>query len=164
MRVSAVVAMAQNRVIGVNGQLPWKLPEDLKRFKSLTWGHPIIMGRKTYESIGRLLPGRQNILITRRKGYGVAGAQVAHSLEAALALCPQGTEEAFIIGGAEIYEMALPKIQRIYLTWIRKDIAGDTYFPEFNMKDYREVESADFSAEAEGGVSYSFKTLDRLEK
>lgn len=161
MRISAVVAMAQNRAIGLNGQLPWRLPEDLKRFKTLTWGSPIIMGRKTYESIGRVLPGRQNILITRKHDYQVPGGFVASSLQEALNSCPQDCSEVFIIGGAEIYAMAMPQVDRIYLTWIKKDIQGDTYFPEIEPSAFRETESLEFAG-GDGELSYSFKTLDRI--
>lgn len=163
MRISAIVAMAQNRVIGRQGQLPWRLPEDLKHFKALTLGHPIIMGRKTYESIGRPLPGRQNIVISRRANYEAHGVEVADSLEKALTLCQKGSDEVFIIGGAEIYAAALPRTDRIYLTWIKKEIEGDTYFPNFDLKDFQEVEILD-SGDSEADLLYSFKTLDRLEK
>src|SRR4051812_41681791 len=118
MILSAVVAMSQNGVIGVQGQLPWRLPEDLKWFKKVTSGHSIIMGRKTFESIGRVLPNRENIIISRDSQYQVQGAIVVSSLEGAIELCQGKSDEIFIIGGMQIYQLALPKLDRIYLTTI----------------------------------------------
>ena len=113
--LSLIVAHADNRVIGHNNQLPWHLPEDLKRFRQLTMGHHIIMGRKTYESLGRLLPGRTTVIVTRDTGYTVEGARIVHSLPEALAVCA-GDEEPFLIGGAEMYEQGLPYVTRLYIT------------------------------------------------
>ena len=136
-----VVAMTTNRVIGKNNTLPWQLPPDLKHFKSLTMGHPVIMGRKTRESIGRTLLGRTNIIVTRQPGYKADGGTTVHSLEEALAFCnrhhPDG--EYFIIGGAELFRLALPLCQRIYLTEICKHIEGDTFFPVLNPQEWHEA-------------------------
>lgn len=129
--ISIIAAVASNGVIGGNNAMPWHIGEDLKRFKAITSGHPVVMGRKTFESLGRALPNRRNVVITRDPGYQAPGAEVAGSLEAALALFDP-SEEVFIIGGGEIYRQALPLADRMYLTWVRADIDGDTTFPEFD--------------------------------
>lgn len=133
--------MSENRVIGVNNRLPWNIPEDLKRFKEITTGHPIVMGRKTFESIGRVLPKRTNIVITRDRTFRVEGGAVVHSFEEALewARRAPGAEEVFVIGGSEIFRLALPLAWRIYLTEVRWPFEGDIFFPEFPEEDFREV-------------------------
>ena len=133
--ISIIVAMAKNRVIGANGAIPWHLPEELKRFKRLTLGHHIIMGRKTYESIGRLLPGRTTVIVTRQPDYTVPGAIVAASLEDAIARCA-GDDEVFVIGGAEIYRAALPVADRMYLTLVQAPAEGDIRFPAWETQDW----------------------------
>ncbi|HKX52961.1 MAG TPA: dihydrofolate reductase [Nitrosospira sp.] len=168
-RLSVLAAMAQNRVIGHNNAIPWRLPHDLKHFKELTMGHPIIMGRKTYESIGRLLPGRTSIIITRQPAYEVPGALVVRSIGEALSLCSQAkseegeqfaaVDECFVIGGADIFQQMLPLCDRLYLTEIRGDFEGDAYFPEFDRNDWWEV-SREKHVEADG-LEYHFVTLDR---
>jgi len=135
--------MARNRVIGANGAIPWHLPEELKRFKRLTLGHHIIMGRKTWESIGRPLPGRAMVIVSRQRGYNVPGAKTAHSLDAAVAACGDDSE-IFVIGGAELYAQALPRANRLYLTTVDAEIAGDTAMPAFDAGDWREVSSTSF--------------------
>ncbi|PTR17157.1 dihydrofolate reductase [Nitrosospira sp. Nsp2] len=174
-RVSALVAMARNRVIGSNNALPWHLPPDLKRFKLLTMGHPIIMGRKTYESIGRPLPGRISIIITRQADYEVPGAIVVDSLAQALHAGGGKAQEhanagsmaegeAFVIGGAEIFRQALPLCDRIYITEIQADFEGDVLFPEFNMEEWIETsrERCRWDGEGDGGgLDYHFVVLDR---
>jgi dihydrofolate reductase len=159
MRVSAIVAMSENRVIGRDNQLPWKISGDLKRFKAITLGHPVIMGRKTFESIGRLLPGRENIIISRQSNFSVPGAIVFQRLEDALAHCEKSASEAFIIGGAEIYRLCIPFISRIYLTLVHSKIEGDTYFPEFPNAEFHEVQRE--AGNQEGPFPYSFIVLDR---
>lgn len=141
MMLTLVVAMAKNRAIGKDGQLPWRLPEDLKRFKQITLGHPIIMGRKTYESIGRLLPGRENIILSRQSGFVVPGAVIARSLDESIRHCEaKGIDEAFVIGGAEIYTQAMKRAQRIHLTEIHHEVeGGDAFFPEIDPEAFREV-------------------------
>ena len=134
-RVSLIAAVAANGVIGRDGALPWHLPEDLKRFKALTLGHHIVMGRKTYESIGRLLPGRTTVIVTRQRDYAVPGAIVATSLEDAIARCA-GDDEVFVIGGAEIYRAALPIADRMYLTLVQAPFEGDTKFPAWETQDW----------------------------
>jgi dihydrofolate reductase len=170
-RLSALVAMAKNRVIGCNNALPWHLPPDLKHFKSLTMGHPIIMGRKTYESIGRPLPGRLSIIVTRQASYQVPGAIVVGSLAQALqaAQCKRDEHadsgsmadgEAFVIGGAEIFRQTLPLCDRIYITEIQADFEGDILFPEFNLEEWIEM-SRDRQSWDEGTLDYHFVVLDR---
>lgn len=152
MTLSVIAAVARNGVIGRDNQLPWRLPEDLKRFKALTMGHHIIMGRKTYESLGRLLPGRISVIVTRNPDYAVPGALVAGSLEAALQQC-QSDDQAFMIGGAELYQQALPLANRLYLTRIEQDYEGDAWFPPYNTEEWAEV--ARESGES-GGLAYAF--------
>lgn len=136
-KIYLVVAVASNGVIGRGGQLPWHLPEDLKHFKRLTLGHPIIMGRRTWESLKGPLPGRDNIVITRQAGYEAPGAAVANSLEAALALCA-GEPVAFVIGGSALFEESLPLAAGIVMTEIHRDYEGDTWFPQYDRSRWRE--------------------------
>jgi len=138
-KVCFIAAMAENRVIGRHGGIPWDLPEDRRRFRELTWGHPVIMGRKTFESIGHPLPGRENIVLTRQRGYRPEGCLVAHDLESALEACP-GSGEIFICGGAEIFREALPRADRIYLTIVHIETEGDTYFPDVPPGEFVEIE------------------------
>ena len=142
MSLSVIVALAKNRVIGLNNTLPWHLPEDLKRFKQLTMGHHIIMGRKTFESLGRLLPGRQTVIVTRNPDYKVDGAIVVHSLEQAISVS-SADSEAFLIGGAELYQQSLPLAKRLYLTMIDAEFEGDAYFPEIELDHWDLLEQQD---------------------
>jgi len=137
-RVYLVAAVAANRVIGAGGKLPWRLPEDLRHFKALTLGHPVIMGRKTWESIGRPLPGRRSIVISRNSAYMAPGAEVVTSLDDALGLC-DGAPEAFVIGGAELYRLALARADRLLITEIDHDFDGDTRFPAPDPAQWREA-------------------------
>jgi dihydrofolate reductase len=134
-----IAAMARNRVIGIRNGLPWHLPEDLKHFKSLTLGHPVIMGRRTWETLGTPLPARRNIVVTRRAGYDAPGAAVAGSLEAAFALCAE-LSLAFVIGGEELYRAALPVADVLLLTEIERDYEGDARFPTFDRDAWRETQ------------------------
>jgi dihydrofolate reductase len=138
-RVYLVAAVAANGVIGADGKLPWRLPEDLKHFKALTLGHPVIMGRKTWESLGKALPGRENIVVTRAAGYDAPGASVASSLDGALALCA-GEPTVFVIGGGELYAEALPVADGLVLTEIQRDYAGDARFPPYDRAAWRETQ------------------------
>ncbi|MFY0580643.1 dihydrofolate reductase [Cystobacter fuscus] len=131
MRLSAIVAMASNRCIGRDNTLPWRLPADLQRFKRLTLGHTLLMGRKTYESIGRPLPGRTMLVVTRQHGWAPEGIEVAHSLEEALARA-RG-DEIFLAGGAQLYEQAMDRVRRLYLTRIDREYEGDTFFPDVDL-------------------------------
>jgi dihydrofolate reductase len=138
-RVYLVAAVAANGVIGAEGRLPWHLPEDLKHFKQLTLGHPVVMGRRTWESLGKALPGRDNIVVTRSPGYEAVDAHVAASLEAALALCA-GESVVFVIGGAELYAAALPLAHGLVLTEIQREYPGDVHFPAFDRSAWREAQ------------------------
>lgn len=161
MKLSLLVAMAANRVIGVDNRLPWRLSADLKRFKAITWGKPILMGRKTHESIGRPLPGRTNIILTRDAAYQAAGCLTAQSLKQAQGLVPDAAE-LMVIGGSAVYELTLPLADRLYLTLIEREFAGDTYFPEFDDKQWREVESIPVTDDETVDFSYRFTLLERI--
>lgn len=163
-RFSLLVAMAKNRVIGINNQLPWYLPEDLKHFKSLTMGHAIVMGRKTYESIGRPLPGRINIIVTRQQSYMIPEAIVVHSIEHALRMCEEhdnGGDESFIIGGEELYRQTLAISQRIYVTEIQSTFEGDAFFPEIDPSEWKEIDRQKYSGENVENLAYHFVVLER---
>lgn len=154
-----IAAVAANGVIGVDNSLPWRLPGDLKRFKALTLGNPIIMGRKTWESLGRALPGRHNIVVTRTADFTAPGATVVNSVNAALAACTNA-ERAFVIGGAEIYAQTLPLANRLELTEIHADITGDAHFPAFDLAEWRET--ARETRRGEEGLEYDFVSYERL--
>lgn len=159
-RLTLIAAVARNGVIGVDNTLPWRLPEDLKRFKALTLGHPIVMGRKTWESLGRPLPGRANIVVSRDPDYSAAGATLARSLLSAIeAAAASGTDEVFVIGGAEIYRLALPLAQRLQLTEIDREFAGDAHFPDFDRQAW--LETARECHHSETGFDYAFVTYER---
>ena len=153
--------MARNRVIGANGGIPWHLPNELRLFKRITMGHHIVMGRRTFESIGRLLPGRTTVIVTRQAGYAVPGAIVAHSLEAALAACARD-EEIFVIGGGELFRSALPLADRIHLTVVDAAPAGDTFMPEFDPGDWRESRAETFSRDDRNPYDYRYSVLERI--
>ena len=155
--------MAKNRVIGANNAIPWHLPNELKLFKNLTMGHHIVMGRKTYESINRLLPGRTTVIVTRQRDYTVPGAIVVHSIDEALEAC-RGDSEVFVIGGADIFRDALPLADRLYLTIVDAEPAGDTLMPEFDMSDWRETSAESFDADEKHAHNYRALVLDRTAK
>lgn len=160
--ISYVVAMDRNRVIGRDNALPWHLPPDLKRFKTLTMGRPIIMGRKTYESIGRPLPGRRNIVISRNPSYKAEGCEVVGSLEQAIAITAD-VEEAMIIGGGAIFESAMPLVGRMYLTLIDTAFEGDAWFPEYDPAKWRIIaEEKHGYSEGDKEFEYRFIQLDRM--
>jgi len=158
--ISLVVAMARNRVIGRNNALPWRLSEDLKRFKATTLGKPILMGRKTFESIGRPLAGRRNIVLTRDPTWRAAGVDVVRSVEEALTLT-RGSPELAVIGGAEIYRLTLPHAERIYLTRVEADVAGDTLFPELHSTQWSETEAGAHPADERNQYPVTFLILHR---
>ena len=171
MRLSLIVAMAKNRTIGLDGAMPWHVPEDLKFFKRVTMGHPVIMGRKTYQSIGAALPGRTNIVVTRNKDFEAADADVVHDLSEALTKAKAteelwrpdgGREEIFVIGGADIYGQALPEAQRIYMTEVHQELPGDAFFPELAEGEGKETDGQDRDPETPGGPAYSLVILDRV--
>ena len=150
--LSLIVAHAKNNVIGYKNTLPWHLPEDLKRFRALTTGHHIIMGRKTFESLGRLLPGRTTVIVTRNKDFKVEGAMVAHSLQAALLLA-SGDNEPFVIGGAELYKDGLKLATKLYITEVHAEFSGDAYLPEIDLSHWNLSEKKDHVAAS--GFEYS---------
>jgi dihydrofolate reductase len=153
-----IVAVAHDGVIGVNNTLPWHLPEDLKRFRALTMGHHIIMGRKTYDSLGRLLPGRTTVIVTRNESYKVEGALVANSLSGAIALC-EGDSEVFLIGGAELYQDGLKLANKLYITEIELDVVGDAFFPALVSGEWQETEREAHTSEK--GLKFSYVTYMR---
>ena len=164
LRLSILVAMAKNRVIGRDNRLPWHLPADLKHFKFLTMGQTIVMGRKTYESIGKPLPGRTNIVITRQTDYEIPGAIVVNSLQDALLVCEETRtpgNENFIIGGEELYRQTLKICQRMYITEIQSNFDGDVFFPEFNPDEWEETQRDKHTAENDANLEYHFVVLDR---
>ena len=152
--------MADNRVIGKNNALPWHLPADLKHFKQLTMGKPIVMGRKTFESIGKPLPGRTNIIVTRDTSYIAEGCVVVHSLDEALSIAKE-QEEAMVIGGAKLFEQILPLAERIYLTEIHQEFDGDTHFPDLNKDEWSECERSTHGPDECNQYAYSFIVLER---
>lgn len=162
--ISFIVAMDKNRVIGKDNQLPWHLPADLKFFKKTTMGHPIVMGRKTHESIGKPLPGRENIIVTRNKQYQPEGCMVIHSLAELKRLEAKKEEEVFVIGGAEIFKTIFPIADRLYITMIAHEFAGDTYFPEFNESDWNLVSIAKGETDESNPYEYSFNIYERIQK
>jgi dihydrofolate reductase len=162
--------MAKNRIIGIDGGMPWNISEDLRFFKSVTMGHPILMGRKTYESIGGALAGRTNIVITRNRNFVADDIEVCHNIEEGLEQAKAFEElwgrddiqpEVFVIGGAEVYNQALGCVDRIYLTEIQALPKGDAYFPDFDISDWLETDRQDRPSDSEGGPAYSFVILDR---
>lgn len=166
MKLSLIVALAENRVIGRDNKLPWYLPNDLQYFKKVTMGKPIIMGRKTFDSIGKPLPGRTNIVITRQEGYQPDNVKVVNSLATAKALAEsicliEGQEEAMIIGGAEIYRLALAECDRLYLTLVHAEVEGDAFFPECDMASWKEVAREDYPAQEPNPYDYSFVVYEK---
>ncbi len=156
MKVSLIVAMASNRVIGANNKMPWHLPADLKRFRQITWASPILMGRHTHEAIGRPLPGRTNIVVTRNVNYQAPGCLVCHNLDAAQALACQTANQLFVIGGSALYEAFLPLADTLYLTEIKIAFAGDTFFPPWSSEGWHEHTREDVYDDADAGFDYSF--------
>lgn len=159
-RICLIAAMAANRVIGRNNALPWQLPADLRHFKALTMGHPVLMGRKTYESIGKPLPGRRNLVITRNRAYAAPGCEVVHSLDEALAAC-SGAQDVFVIGGAELYREALARAQRLELTEIHAVFEGDALFPPFAPEQWREAAREIHEPDSGAAFRYDFVRYER---
>jgi dihydrofolate reductase len=156
MEISLIVAMAENRVIGTNGQMPWHLSADLKKFRTITTGFPIIMGRITHEAIGKPLPNRTNLVISSNPDYQAAGCLVFNDLDCALAHASQLAEQVFIIGGSTLYEALLPIADTLYLTQIHQDFAGDTWFPAFSRNEWTEISREDITNDPSVDFSYSF--------
>jgi dihydrofolate reductase len=161
VKISIIVAAATNNVIGRDGELPWRLPEDLKRFKQLTIGKPVIMGRLTYESIGKPLPDRRNIVLSARKGLNIDGCEVVDTPDAAIRLAGDA-EEVMVIGGGGVYSQMLSMADRIYMTRIDATFDGDTFFPELNDDEWQVVDCVDFPADESRQFGFSFVTLDRI--
>jgi dihydrofolate reductase len=159
-RVSIVVATDEHGGIGLEGRLPWHLPNDLKRFKALTMGKPIVMGRRTFDSIGRALPGRTNIVVSRQPGLCIEGCIVVRSLEAALEAAG-GEEETCVIGGAEIYRLALPLAETLHVTRVHATVGADTFFPAVDAAEWEEISREEFPADDRHAYPYSFVTLRR---
>ncbi len=159
--ISLIAAMTENRVIGRNNRLPWRLPADLQHFKQLTLGKPILMGRKTFDSLGRPLPGRENIVVTRDRHFHPAGVTVAHTIDEALSGIPADTE-VMIIGGASFYAQMIDRADRIYLTIVHtRDIEGDAFFPPVDPNRWQETAREDFPPDARHAFAYSFVIFDR---
>lgn len=162
MIISLIWAMADNRVIGIDNRLPWKLPADMQWFRQNTLNKPIVMGRLTFESFGaKPLRGRRNLVISRNREYRPVGAEVYPTLDAALDAL-QGTEEVMIIGGMSLYEQALPRAQRLYMTLVHTDVEGDAWFPEFDLQQWREVSREDHESNGDNPYPYSFVVLEHL--
>ena len=164
--LSAIVAMAKNRVIGINNSLPWYLPNDLKYFKAVTMGKPVIMGRKTYESIGRPLPGRPNIVISTNPNYSAEGVTVVSSVAEAKALANDlvainGGDEAMVIGGEQIYKLFMDSLDRMYITEVMAEVEGDAWFPMFNEEEWMEASCEVFNAEGPNPYDYQIRVLNR---
>ena len=160
MRISIIVAVSKNGVIGRDNQLIWRLPNDLKQFKQLTMGHPMIMGRKTFDSIGKPLPGRTSIVVSRNPAWQSDGCATVNSLEAALEMARQtNTDEVFVIGGAEIYRLALPFTHKIYLTQVHAEVAGDAFFEIPNPEDWQETARTHHPADEKHAHSFDFIEL-----
>lgn len=160
--ISLLVAADENNVIGKDNKLPWHLPADLKYFKNLTWSMPVLMGRKTFESVGKPLPGRRNIVITYNKTWAAEGAEVAHSIGEAIALAKESdVKEIFVIGGAEIFKEVLPKANRIYLTRIHHQFEGDVFLPPVNNTEWQLVKTIDCNKDDKNTYDYSFQTWER---
>lgn len=162
MKINQVVAASENNAIGKNNQLLWSLPNDMKFFKNTTWGMPVIMGRKTYESLGKPLAGRTNIVITRQSGWQAAGVHVVNDITEAMKKAAEtDAKEAFVIGGGEIYKQTLPITERVYLTRVHTVIEGDTFFPEMKEGEWDLLSRLDFSADEKHAYAYSFEVWQR---
>lgn len=161
--ISLIVAASTNNVIGADGDLPWKLRDDLKRFKQLTMGKPIVMGRRTWETLGRPLPGRQNIVLTRQVDFAASGCVVVASPAAALSAAGEA-EEIMIIGGSQIYGLFLPKAARLYLTRVHAVVDGDAFFPDLDEDSWRLVDSEAHTADVNNEIAYEFKTYERRDR
>ncbi|SBS35185.1 Dihydrofolate reductase type 3 [Marinomonas spartinae] len=164
--LSLIVAMSTNRTIGINNALPWHLPNDLKYFKQATMGKPIVMGRKTFESIGKPLPGRRNIVITRDEGFQADGIDVVHTLDDAIALgedicLVNGQEEVMVIGGSQIYQLALERAERLYVTHVDAQVEGDAFFPEVDWPSFTLLAEESFAAEGPNPYDYRFSVYQR---
>jgi dihydrofolate reductase len=164
MKISLIVAMSSNRAIGLDGQMPWHLSADLKRFKQITMGHPIIMGRLTFEAIGKPLPGRTNFIVSRNPYYQQEGCIVVDTVEAAINYGCRLANEVFVIGGSTMYEATLPIADSLYVTQINQNFEGDTFFPDFDRTNWIELEREDVVDDPKVGFTYSFLKLKKIHK
>jgi dihydrofolate reductase len=163
MIISLVVAAATNNAIGKDGKLPWHLPNDMKHFKNITWGMPIVMGRKTFESLGKALPGRKNIVITRQSGWKAEGVIAVKNIEDALFVVKESdAKEAMVIGGGEIYKTIFPKARRIYMTRVHAEPEADTFFPSLKHEEWHLMSQQDHEADEKNAYNYSFQTWERI--
>ncbi len=160
MIISLIAAMGKGRVIGIENRLPWRLPADMKHFRALTMGKPVLMGRKTFDSIGKPLPGRSNIVVSQDPDFHPDGVAMANSIAEALAAGREAAE-IMVIGGASFYAQLLPRAQRLYITEIHHDFAGDAFFPAWDPGEWREIEREDHGADGDNNYPYSFITLVR---
>lgn len=160
VKVSLMVAMSSNRVIGKDNDIPWRIPRDWQYVKKTTFGHPIILGRKNSESIGKPLCGRRNIVLTRKEGYSIEGCEMAHSTDDVFKLCKDETE-IFIFGGEEIYKLFLPFVEKLYITKIHHHFDGDTFFPDLNDEDWNEVSVEKGIQDENNPYSYCFHVYER---
>lgn len=158
LRISLIAAMASNRVIGNRGRIPWNLPAELRRFRSITMGHTLVMGRKTYESIGYALPGRINIILTGKAGYGAPGCIIARDLASAITICPEDENEMFVCGGEQLYKEAIAIADRIYLSVLHREIAGDVVFPDIPFALFRRIRSENY----EDVIPYTLSIYERI--
>jgi len=161
MLISLIVAMAPDRAIGIENRLPWRMPADLRHFRTVTMGHPLIMGRLTQQSIGRPLPGRRNIVVSRDPAFQAEGCEVVDSVEAALAAAADAPE-VFVMGGASLYAQLLPRCDRLYLTLVEGRFEADAYFPEFDRSEWREIAREEHEADADNPHPYAFVVLERV--
>lgn len=167
IQYAIIVAMTPDGVIGQSGQMPWHLPADLEYFKRITWGAPIIMGRRTHQSIGRALPGRLNIVITRQADYAAPACIVCDNLVAACRIAgqytwlPNDNRQCFIIGGGQLYQQSLTLVNRLYVTYLHASFTGDTYFPKINLEDWHQIQHTRFEPDAKNKVPYSFLVFER---
>ena len=158
--ISLIAAMGRNRVIGKDNTLPWRLPADMRHFRRVTMGKPVLMGRKTFESLGRPLPGRRNIVITRNPDYQSSGCEIAVSIADAIALCAEA-EEIFFIGGAELYKQVVPLVDRLYLTEVEIEAQGDAWFPDYDCNAFREVSRESHTGEKGDALGFDFVVYER---
>lgn len=154
--ITAIVAMSENQVIGHNNQLPWHLPADLKHFKKVTLNHTILMGRKTYESIGKPLPNRRNVILTQDRSFKAEGCEIVHDIQSTLAF-----DDLYVIGGTQVFKLFWPYINKLHLTLIHKKIEGDTFFPGFNVEEWRLISREDHQADEDNPFDYSFLVLEK---
>lgn len=159
--ISLMLAMDENRLIGKDNQLPWHLPADLRYFKNVTMGHPIVMGRKTFESVGRVLPGRENIIVTRKANFKAEGVTILHSIDEVKQFADSTKEEVFVIGGAEIFKEILPVTDRLYITEIHHEFKGDTYFPEVNPDEWVQRSVTPGVVDEKNRYPHDFVVLER---